>query len=320
MSEKPDTEPTDPESQVVPVTEANLEAFLSYCSLRGPEHDESFLPGAGFRPDADHPSFLLLRDGRPAGAASLLLESANRAARRARFAILHAEGGRRGYFALLGASAAAAAPHAGELFLFLPEARAEPLSCLREAGFAVERLSFEMARDDPDLEAPEAPSGYRLEPLRPGDGEGIRAYVEVRNRNFREVLGSLPIDEGTVRADLEDPGIPSGGLAVLRAPDGSACGTMRAERDTDPECLSIGALSVDREHRGRDLGRFLLRSAAALGRREGFRTLSLSVNALNKNALGLYESEGFTVRGTWVCLSAPVPAVLGRTAPGAGEG
>lgn len=320
MSEQPDAVPPAPETRVAPVTDANLEDFLSYCSLRGPEHDDSYLPGAGFRSDADHPSFLLLRDGRPAGAASLLLEAEHRAARRARFAVLHAEGGRREYFDLLGAAAAAAVPFAGELFLFLPEARVEPLSCLREAGFAVERRAFEMARDDPDLEAPSAPPGYRLEPLRPGDGKGIRAYVEVRNRNFREVLGSLPIGDGTVRADLEDPGVPPGGLAVLRAPDGSACGTMRAERDVDPECLSIGALSVDREHRGRGLGRFLLRSAAALGRREGFRTLSLSVNALNENALGLYESEGFSVRGTWVCLSASVPVVLARTVPGAGEG
>jgi ribosomal protein S18 acetylase RimI-like enzyme len=189
-----------------------------------------------------------------------------------------------------------------------------------DAGFAVERLAFEMARDDPELAAPEVPPGYRLEPVRPGDDEDIRAYAEVRNRNFREVLGSLPIGEGTVRAGMEDPGIPPGGLALLRGPDGSPCGTMRAERDVEPGCLSIGALSVDREHRGRGLGRFLLRSAAALGRREGFRTLSLSVNALNKNALGLYESEGFTVRGAWVCLSAPVPTVLARTGSGAGRG
>ncbi len=320
MTETRDPASPAPESRIAPVDEGNLEAFHSYCSLRGSEHDDSYLPGAGFRPDADHPSFLLLRDGRPAGAASLLLEAEHRAARRARFAVLHAEGGCRDYFDLLAAAAAAAEPHAGELFLFLPEALSEPRSCLREAGFAVERRAFEMARDDPDLEAPEAPPGYRLDPLRPGDEEGIRSYAEVRNRNFREVLGSLPIGEGTVRADLENPGIPPGGLALLRGPDGRPCGTMRAERDVEPACLSIGALSVDREHRGRGLGRFLLRSAAALGRREGFRTLSLSVNARNENALGLYESEGFTVRGAWVCLSAPVPAVLARTGSRAGRG
>lgn len=69
MSENPDPAPQAPEPRVVPVTEENLEAFLSYCSLRGPEHDDSYLPGSGFRPDADHPSFLLLRDGESAGAA-----------------------------------------------------------------------------------------------------------------------------------------------------------------------------------------------------------------------------------------------------------
>ncbi len=69
MSENPDPAPQAPEPRVVPVTEENLEAFLSYCSLRGPEHDDSYLPGSGFRPDADHPSFLLLRDGESAGVA-----------------------------------------------------------------------------------------------------------------------------------------------------------------------------------------------------------------------------------------------------------
>ncbi|NLJ47355.1 MAG: hypothetical protein GX430_12465, partial [Treponema sp.] len=63
MSDQPDAVPPVPETRVAPVTDANLEDFLSYCSLRGPEHDDSYLPGAGFRPDADHPSFLLLRDG-----------------------------------------------------------------------------------------------------------------------------------------------------------------------------------------------------------------------------------------------------------------
>ena len=146
----------------------------------------------------------------------------------------------------------------------------------------------------------------------------IWSYVELRNRNFREVLGSLPIGIETVQGDLGNPDVPPGGLAVLRAPDGSACGTMRAERDVDPRCLSVGALSVDRGHRGRGLGRYLLRAAADLGRREGFRSLSLSVNALNRNALGLYESEGLTVRSSWACLTGRVPEILRRLAPDSG--
>ncbi len=236
----------------------------------------------------------------------------------ARVAVLHARGGPGDYRALLAAAARAAAPAVDELYLFLPPDRALPGDILREAGFKTERIAYEMARDDPGLEEPEAPPGYRLDPLSRGDEDGISAYVEVRNRNFREVLGSLSIRAEAVRADLESPGIPPGGLAILRAPDGSPCGTMRAERDVEPDCLSIGALSVDREHRGRGLGRFLLRSAAALGRREGFRSLSLSVNARNARALGLYESEGFTVRSSWACLAGRIPVILERTAPGRG--
>lgn len=317
MDENPETGADTVEPLVVPVTESNLGLFLAYCSALGPGHDESYLPGTGFRPDPDHPSFLLLRGTEVLGAASLLLGAEYRNSRRSRFAVLHSEGGRGEYSALVAAAAAAAAPHVGELYLFLPADRTVPAEYLREAGFRVERIAYEMARDDLELAVPKVPPGYRLEPLRPGDEKGVLAYAEVRNRNFREVLGSLPIRVEAVLADLESPDIPPGGLAVLIAPDGSACGTMRAERDVDPGCLSIGALSVDREHRGFGLGRYLLRSAADLGRREGFRSLSLSVNALNKNALGLYESEGFTVRSSWACLAGRVPELLRRLAPDA---
>jgi|GEM_PF-1045453 len=305
--------------RVAPVAAGDLPAFLEYCATRGPEHDDSFLPGAGFSPDADHPSFLLFRDDRPAGAACLLLEPSFRAARRSRFAILHAErGDRRDYFALLASAAEAAASAADELFLFLPADLAVPAEYLAQAGFRVERLVYEMARDDLDFPAPGLPRGYRLEPLAPGDEETIRLYVETRNRNFREVLGSLPLGTESIRKDLESPDIPPGGLALLRSPDGSACGTMRAERDVEPDCLSVGALTVDREHRGRGLGRQLLHAAAALGRREGFRRISLSVNAKNENALGLYLSEGFAVRASLSCLSGGIQDILLRLAAEAG--
>ena len=303
----------EPDSSVgvVPLADDNLADFLSYCSIHGPGHDDSFLPGPGFLPDPDHPSFVLRTGGELRGAASLLLGPAFRAARRSRFAILHAAAGdREDYRALLRAAALAAAPSADELYLFLPEGLSPPSEYLAEAGFELERISYSMSRENLDQEPGTPPPGYRLVSLESGDEDGARSYADIRNRNFRELTGSRPLRIEDVLADMGSPGIPPGGICVLRAPDGSACGTLRVERDVEQDCLSVGALTVDREHRGKGLGRYLLRAAAALGRRECFRRASLSVNASNGNALSLYESEGYTVQAALACLAGRIPDIL----------
>jgi [ribosomal protein S18]-alanine N-acetyltransferase len=57
-------------------------------------------------------------------------------------------------------------------------------------------------------------------------------------------------------------------------------------------------LTVDVQHQGRGLGRFLLRSMVAQARSEGAETLFLEARPSNRAALRLYRSEGFTQVGT----------------------
>lgn len=304
----------DGDLRIDPVTDRNRSAFLTYCAAHGPAHDDSFLPKPDFSPNADNPSFLIYKSEQIRGAASLLLSSSYRFARKTRFSILHAGGAGRGsrceYRALLAASASAAASEADEIYLFLPSGLAEPTGYLTEVGFTLRRVSYSMRREDPALAPAAFPPGYRVVPLRPEDDERLSRFAEARNRNFREVPGSGPVRAEDLRDFLREPASVDGGLCLLVAPDGSPCGTLLAECDAEQDTLSVGALSVDPEHRGRGLGRSLLRTAAEIGRREGLSRLSLSVDALNQTALRLYLGEGFTVRGAFACLQAGIPDLL----------
>lgn len=57
-------------------------------------------------------------------------------------------------------------------------------------------------------------------------------------------------------------------------------------------------LTVDVQHQGQGLGRFLLRGMVDQARSEGVETLFLEARPSNLAALSLYRSEGFTQVGT----------------------
>jgi ribosomal protein S18 acetylase RimI-like enzyme len=59
--------------------------------------------------------------------------------------------------------------------------------------------------------------------------------------------------------------------------------------------LWIHGLAVDRSARRRGVGRALVRAAAARTWAEGLQALVLQVGVANRAAIGLYESEGFSV-------------------------
>jgi ribosomal protein S18 acetylase RimI-like enzyme len=67
-----------------------------------------------------------------------------------------------------------------------------------------------------------------------------------------------------------------------------------SEPDDDPaEHGFISDLVVSATHRGRGIGRLLLRAAEARAREAGARTIQLSVKAGNAAARALYAAEGF---------------------------
>ncbi len=67
-----------------------------------------------------------------------------------------------------------------------------------------------------------------------------------------------------------------------------------SEPEDDPaEHGYVSDLVVSANHRGRGIGRALLRAAEARARQAGADTLRVSVKAANTNALSLYSAEGF---------------------------
>lgn len=309
-------------SEAIPVGPGNLSSFLDYCATHGKEHDESFLPGPDFRPGPETPAFILARDdGKVEGAASLLLGGSWGRAGRGRFAILHAEGAggsgssggaggaRDAYRNLLLASARAAEGRVRELYLFLPETAAGTLAALEALGFSRERVVYGMEAPILSDMRPIAPAGWTLEAVKAEDERAVMEFVEVRNRNFKEVLGAHDASAEDVRDMLRSDSALPGGLLLLRDRDGVAHGTLFLDRDDEEGVLFVGTVTVDREVRGRGLGRHLIRTALAFGAERGFSKAFLSVNALNRSALSLYEGEGFVLERALVCLGASVDAL-----------
>jgi mycothiol synthase len=281
--------------------------FLDYCGAHGTEHDESYIPGLSWAYGEDFPSFALLDDhGTVCGAAAAMMGPSFRAARRARIAILHAcgEPSVEAYGSMVSAVAAALDEAADTIYLFLPENNAALIAVLARLGFKLERTACLMLAKPSAPAVAILPAGYRIVPLARDIGLDIAEFVAVRNRNFREVKGSVDTRPEDLAEFIDSDEFLPGGLMLVVAPDGKACGTLRVERDDEEGSTFIGTISVDREHRGKGLARALIRSALAFSRDSGFGKAFLSVNADNTKALDLYRKEGFSIVKAMSCLTA----------------
>lgn len=301
---------------------SNRAEYLAYCEAHGREHDESYVPGPSWKGAPEEPGFLLRAGseagneaGIPVGALGLMLKPSMLAAGRARVAILHStlrpgHGGEEAYALLLDAAQdlvekARPGDESPYLYLFLPTGIGFPTSFLTASGFVVDRVAYAMLRPSLKCEEPALPEGYRLESLGGADLEGIAEFTAVRNRNFREVDGSVDARTEDWIEMIRDADPSASAALLLRSPEGRPCGTIFAERDEEDGSWFIAAVSVDAEHRGRGLGRSLLRASLRLGESMGFSAASLSVNASNTKALELYLSEGFRVDKSMDSLRRP---------------
>ena len=91
------------------------------------------------------------------------------------------------------------------------------------------------------------------------------------------------------------------GVVLVAEADGAVSGFVSvwtryrsSEPEDDPaEYGYVSDLVVSARHRGRGIGRALLRAAEARARQAGVDTLRVSVKAGNTSALSLYSVEGF---------------------------
>lgn len=291
------------ELKIHPVTSSNVETFVHYCLQHGPEHDDSYVPGPGFSPSPDQPSYLLIRNGDTVGTVSLLRTRRYAEAGRGRFAVLHSTlGSREAYSALLTAVRVDFEGLQG-VYLFLPQTNKQTAGILAELGFQIERYSFVLINRAVRTVHLQMPNGLSIRSLQASDSQGIDRFAECVNASFSGLAGHMDLAAEEVKAWFLDRGYLEKGVCLLQEGD-LPVGTISISREYGDERIAeIGALGVIESHRGRGFGRLLLRYGLDFSLRGGFESVILSVNAENRSALKLYESEGFEVIETVVCFN-----------------
>lgn len=119
----------------------------------------------------------------------------------------------------------------------------------------------------------------RLDPGMPAGAQVADRYLDLMFRRCREFDGSVLV--------AEVDGSIVGFVTVWRR-------YRSSEPNDDPrEHGFVSDLVVRATHRGRGIGRDLLRAAESRARAAGARSLRLSVKAGNASARALYAAEGF---------------------------
>jgi len=130
-----------------------------------------------------------------------------------------------------------------------------------------------------------------------------KCFVELQEAE-RELRPGMPPGEEIADAYLESMfrrGAEFDGIVLVAVEDGGVVGFVSIwtryrsqEAGDDPaEHGFISDLVVLSSHRGRGIGRGLLRAAEARAREAGVRVLRLSVLKRNQAAVSLYADEGF---------------------------
>ena len=167
---------------------------------------------------------------------------------------------------------------------------------LEAQGFRYARTFWHMSRTLDGTERPGSPPvGVTIRPYREGDGPVLHRLLEDA---FEGHFGSerMPYDAWEA--------------ANLRAPSTELSLIFLAERDREPVgALTAGfveeeswivELGVRKEHRGRGIGRALLRRAFAELAAKGRTSVKLNVDGENRSgATRLYEREGMELGRSW---------------------
>lgn len=283
------------------VQQSNQAEFVRYCAGYGSEHDDSYLPGDDFTPSPDQPSYLLSDGDSVVGAVSLMRSQRFEEAGLGRFAIFHSKLGTADAYQRLVEAIRPNFEGLGAVYMFVPSEKLETAEILKQLGFEIERYSFVLLNREPGIPEVRFPDGFELRELDPSHNESVSAFAASLNANFSELAGHLDLPAEEVRGWFDDPTYLQGGIQALMQ-DGQLAGTISITREyEDPNLAEVSAFGVNKELRGRGLGRMLLRAGVSFAVTRGFPAVILSVNAENESALSLYRSEGFEVIETVVC-------------------
>lgn len=292
-----------------PLTEENLDDFLSYCRAYRFEHDESYLCETelcNFVVGDHNPTVLLYNEKEQLrGVMSVKLMPYNGDTLRGRIRIMHVKGTHKHVFKAYQNLVTALVEElqgVDHLFCFLPEDKETLVDDLIEFGFEVDRYPCLFVRENINVEEPNFPEGiYPRSFVYEKDEE---TWLEIRNVVMQQVLGSEPLETMDVFQEfLEEEGEISGGMQLLYHKDRPiGCARLVKEVDDDIPYIFIDTIGIIPEYQGKGLGRAFLRHCLQFGQQHGMFHAMLSVNAENKRATKLYLDESFTLAEIMTCL------------------
>ncbi|TFG48930.1 MAG: GNAT family N-acetyltransferase [Anaerolineales bacterium] len=283
------------------VNQTNEPQLLRYSAEHGPEHDGSFLPGRDFAISQEYPSYLLLKDETAVGAVTLMQTPRYLSVKKGRFSIFHSVLNTEGSYQQLLDAIRAHFRDLKSVYLFLAEKKQASAAIMLQLGFQIERFSFVLEKEGVDLKDLTFPDGYTIQQLDPSDQVGISQFAQCVNEEFSELAGHTPSTAEDIRTWFDDETYLKGGICLLKwnqEPVGTMCMMREIENPQAGELIAFGIIS---QHRGLGLGRKLLRYAVDFANSQGLNPTILSVNAENKSALKLYQSEGFILTESVVC-------------------
>ncbi|HLO36497.1 MAG TPA: GNAT family N-acetyltransferase [Candidatus Deferrimicrobium sp.] len=171
---------------------------------------------------------------------------------------------------------------------------------LRATGFTFHSMlwDLDLPRDAP-IGEPGWPAGHAVRPF--DRSRDLEPWVALFNTAFADHATPIQLDVSFVTAGFDDPAFEDADTGLVEETATGElvgfCATAPIRRDgavvPHGEIWTIG---VRPDRQGSGLGRQLLRWGVRRLRAIGVADVSLSVNARNERALGLYESEGF-IRG-----------------------
>ncbi|MNC11706.1 Mycothiol acetyltransferase [compost metagenome] len=273
------------------------DGFLDFCRKHRPDIDESFLYEeelAAFEVSEENPTYVAINaQGTLVAAASLILNDYNRRGRKGRFRIFQADTADHAIYRALLQAIVQHTAGLDKLNIFVPTVNTRETENMLAAGFAVERYSYLLVRDDVNVPDFSLPTGYEIKPFRPGADEPV--WCEVRNAGFAKLRGNeTPATPEMVAEMISGKNYIENGLLILYH-NGRAVGIVRGA-DDDYEgspIMNIGPLAVLPEYQGKGLGKILLRAALRFAKDNSYTQTVLCVNAENERAKALYIAEGF---------------------------
>jgi mycothiol synthase len=271
-----------------------VEDFIEYCKkYRENPNDEglSDIDLEDFEIDKENLTYILVSDNNIKGAASLILDDFYKQGRMGRLRIFHSIENEVDNYKIMLRAILEEIEGIDKIFIHIDQKNEGMAEILTSLQFKLGGYSFTMIREDKEVPKATFPEGFELKTFKENRDEVD--WCKVRNIGFPEDPPRTPENvclywKSDPQCHLED------GMMLLYY-NKEPIGTIRAsvEFEAGEAYTYISVVCVNPEHRGKGLGRNLLRAAIDYGRSKGMPKAMLCVDIENESALNLYLREGF---------------------------